>query len=62
MKEQLVWTIDYTNVLYADITIGVVTVLLGIILWKNRTYRYPLLVLGLLYLTFTALWHNYAYV
>ena len=58
MKEQLVRTIDYTNVLYADITIGVVTVLLGLILWKNRTYRYPLIVLGLLYLTFTSLWHN----
>ena len=58
MKEQLVRTIDYTNVLYADITIGVVTVLLGVILWNNRTYRYPLIVLGLLYLTFTLLWHN----
>jgi len=58
MKEQLVRTIDYTNVLYADITIGVVTLLLGLILWKNKTYRWPLIVLGLLYLTFTLLWHN----
>ncbi|SVD13067.1 uncharacterized protein METZ01_LOCUS365921, partial [marine metagenome] len=48
MKEQLVRTIDYTNVLYADITIGVVTLLLGLILWKNKTYRWPLIVLGLL--------------
>ncbi len=57
MKEQLVRTIDYTNVFIADITIGVVTLLLGIILWKNKTYRWPLIVLGPMYLTFTMLWH-----
>lgn len=53
----MIKTTDYTNVLYADITIGVVTLLLGLILWKNKTYRWPLIVLGPLYLTFTLLWH-----
>lgn len=57
MKEQLIRTVDYTNVLYADIAIGATFVLLGIILFRNTTYRYNLLILGSLYLFFALLWH-----
>lgn len=57
MKEQLIRTVDYTNVLYADIFIGVLTILLGIIFFQNETFRYPLLVLGSLYCFFALLWH-----
>ncbi len=58
MKEQLIRTVDYTNVFYADMVIGVSTILLGIIFFRNRTLRYPLLVLGTLYLFFALLWHQ----
>ena len=50
-------TYDYTNVLYADIVIATVTIVLGFVLWKNTSFRYPLLVLGTLYGLFTFLWH-----
>ena len=50
-------TYDYTNVLYADIVIATVTIVLGFVLWKNTSFRYPLLVLGTLYGLFTLLWH-----
>jgi hypothetical protein len=57
MKEQLVWTYDYTNVFYADMFISALTILLGIIFFRNKTFRYPLLVCGSLYLSFALLWH-----
>ena len=58
MKEQLVWTTDYTNVLYADIVIGTTVILLGLIMWRNTTWRWPLLGCGVIYCVSTLLWHT----
>jgi len=57
MKEQIVKITDYSNVLIADMVISFVFISLGIILWKNETVRWPLIVCGCIYLGATLLWH-----
>ena len=53
-KTQLVWTVDYTNVLIADICIIIGLLLLS---WFWREQRLLMFVGATLYSFFTVVWH-----
>ena len=57
MKEQLVWTVDYTNVLIADIVFAILVVLFWFI-WLRRDW----ISLGfiLFYISMIPIWHYYS--
>ncbi len=54
MKEQLVWTTDYTNVLIAD-TVIVILLLILSLLWREQ--RLGVFVGAMIYGFFATMWH-----
>ena len=54
IKEELVWTVDYTNVLIGDICIIIGLLILS---WRWKEQRLLMFVGASLYSFFTVMWH-----